>query len=331
MRNNVKYILLALLVGLFSSCIDDKAKHCNLTLKYRYLNGDITDNIFDMDVDRVSTYIFNKEGLLLDHITDFPELSLAKYSKLLEDFNYGEYQFVGVAEDTFEGAKNGFEISRMKVGSSTIDDLYIKLNTLNDVSKNRLQNMLVGHTTLIVDDLPGEIVIPVRNIMNNVRVLLVDEHHPENIDVDDYDISIVDEEGNVVVNYDYTVQEDGPITYLPYETQNITSSLPDDDQDYQKVACAQFSLSRLVDGHDIRLIVKPKGVNYQLINVSLLKMIDYAKQKETSDKMSFQDYLDFRDNFVITLFLKGNSWVRTKIRVNEWIFEAQELNLGSIN
>lgn len=331
-------ILLIALLG-FSSCtIDEDIENCGSTvsIKFDYSYNMLSTNAFGEQVDMVTLYIFDTNGVLVTEKSvtgKFDNNSTVEITDIPE----GKYKLVSWARSTsLKDDKSNFIIPKLTVGTSTLDDLSYYIQRENKISKNEQNNFLVGLTDFYArGELSREdVTISHKKVTNKIRLVVL-SGDGVSLDVNDYDITIVDNVGNGHINYDYELLQDEAITYLPYFTENklidSNSGLYSDESNEEDkyAAIAEFSLSRLVEKNKPQLYIKRKDSEKYIMQIDIPEYINMTELEGNSLKWSLQEYMDRQDEYSIVVYLKEDrgSWLWVTIEINGWVIHNIDIEL----
>ena len=77
---------------------------------------------------------------------------------------------------------------------------------------------------------------------------------------------------------------------------------------------ADFNTSRILDGSNARLVVRNASSGREILNINL--------------PWTNQEYLDRQDEYSMTFFIDGATWMETKIVVNGWVLSLQDIDFS---
>ncbi len=333
----IKFSGLLLSFLLLSSCIKEDFDDCTTDIRFDFSYNMLNSNTFGEQVDEITLYIFDEKGVLLRTLHDEGDHITNDYVIQLTDLPKGNYQFVAWAQSnelTHESAN--FKFPMLTPGTSTIDEVKATLQRMenNTTFNSNLNNLLVGYVPTRLTDKAThkEVIIPTKKVNNTIRVILIDKSENA-ITTDDFKVRIEERDGNGIINYNYDVISDGPITYTPFYYEKTT--LREDEFDHKipeeqfNAVATEFAFSRIIENHDIRLIVENKN-NEIVVDESLLDLIRLLKSEGyLPDDMTFQEYLDRKDHFSITLYVSGDTstWLNATIIINGWVINLIDIEL----
>lgn len=309
---------------LISSCIKEDRESCRyVNIGFDYSYNILSANAFGDQADQVTLYVFDKDGtLVMKEVSETTNLT-NDYSISAMDLKTGKYTFVAWAQSTrITDEKAYFTIPDLTVGTSVLEDLSYYLKRTSGVQQYELNNLLIGITEAeIIDTQTAQnINIPLKKVNNKIRVVLLNYGGNSAIDVNDYTFSIVDKKGNGHLKYDYTLIEDEPITYHPYYTANSkpNSSETTSPNEINQAAIIEINTSRLAEANSPRLIITSNTDNTEIANINLPWFFSLTEM-ESHKGWTLQEYLDRQDEYAITLFLQGSSWMQEIIIINGWV------------
>ncbi len=339
-KNTIKRLMTVLLLFsaliILPTCIHDYMdEDCRIRIHFDYSYNMSSDNRFGEQVDQISLYIFDENGIFIQTLTERgTHVSEPNYSMTVPLFN-GKYQFVVFAQNnSTQGDAANFMFPSLKAGQSTLDDMKATLQRVGSTFDGQLNNLLVGyHNTIHIDYVThSEITIETKKITNTVRVILVDRGVGE-VEESTYNMKITDEQGNGVVGYDYTLIPDGFLTYLPYyigkgTVDNTENQLQSVDE-LNRSLVSEFSLSQMDSSHDMKLIIDNTDTGETVINANLFALLQalFEADDKADPNWSFQEYIDREDLFVITLYTDSRGWLHSTLIINGWVINNIEIDL----
>lgn len=312
----------ALLVAFgLTSCMEENEDTTCVTanVKFDYSHNMLSANAFENQVDEVNLYVFNANGVLNSQYSSRGTQLTNNYSVSISesDLEFGSYKFVAWAKSTsIAGDAADFTIPALTKGVSTLDDLSYLLKRESGLQNSELNNFLVGATDVVLNaNNTYDVTVQLKKVNNRVRIILVS--NDEDLDVADYKFSIEDQVGSGHIKYDYSLLSDIATTYLPYYTGNIQSST-DATGINRQTAVAEINTSRIMEVNKPRLVINNAETDDPIVNVDLAWLLSLTKM-ENHKEWSLQEYLDRQDEYAITLFLSGGSWIETTIIINGWV------------
>lgn len=329
-RNNIKKyqsILLALFVAVgLSSCIDEKIEDCGskVNVLFDYSYNMLSINALEEQADRLTLYVFDASGKLVQQRESSGKNLNHNYSEVFPNLDLGKYTFVAWAKSSnLTNSKSDFLIPELVVGKSTIDELSYYVKRESGIQNTELNNFLVGYQEVDVFEKNGNIstTISLKKVNKKFRVVLMPYTGGTELDVKDFDFKIIDNIGNGHVNYDYSLLADESITYQPYYAANVSPDPSEnlDETEVDKAAVVEINTSRIVDINKAKLLITKNGSEEEvLMNVNLSWFLSLTEM-ESHKNWSLQEYLDRQDEYAITLFFNGTTWMDATIIINGWV------------
>lgn len=328
-------LLLFGILAFNTSCIFQDVEDCGyVNIRFNYSYNMLSVNAFESQAEEVTLYVFDKESRTLVY------QQTASQSKLPNDFSFrtnqldaGEYIFAAWAQ----GARNAaggesYLIPEMVVGSSTLDDLNYFIKRSGNAVRNQLDNLLVGAVTAEIANSAQDqwVVVDLKKVNRNVRVVLLPYGAGSDLDVNDYEFSIVDEIGNGFINYDFSLLADDAITYFPFYAANstpATSETPGEGE-IDRAAVAEIATSRIVESNNPKLVIRAKERNSVVASISLPWLFSLTSM-ESHKEWGLQEYLDRQDEFAVTLFIDSNNdtWMNGTIIINGWVINNVPIDI----
>lgn len=305
----------------FSSCIKEYPDECRVSVRFLYDYNILSADAFAQQADEVTLYIFDDSGLLLKKY-DRQVSSLNGSSMDIDQLPAGRYWFAAWAKGNYlSGGNADFRIPEMTEGQSRIEDLAYRLPAGNGVQDSELNPFLVGVQEASIANRQREsVTINLKKVTRKIRVVIMPLAGGSGLDANDYYIRIEEPVGNGLVNYDYGVLPDAPVTYRPYYSATITPS-PDETPtpaEIDRAIAAEISSSRLMALHEARLKISSVETGNEIVNINLPWLFSLTGMEEHHN-WSLQEYLDRQDEFVITIFFQAGAWVDTTIIINGWV------------
>lgn len=329
-KSSMLFVLLA--AAIMISCIDEELVNCrNVSVGFDYSYNILSSNALSEQVSQLSLYVFNERGLLVMKQIS-PEMGISNNYRIdFSNLDAGKYKFVAWAQSRHvEEEEAFFTIPDLKVGSSVLGDLSYYLKRESGVQQNELNNLLVGYSDVVIENIATtqKIDIQLKKVNKKIRVVLLPYRGGSELDVEDYSFSIVDPIGNGHVNYDYSLINDEQITYRPYYAANV---MPDPSEvvspeEIDRAAVVEFNTSRLVEENNPRLIITSKENDREILSVNLPWFFSLTEMEDHKE-WSLQEYLDRQDRYAITFFLDGGSWMQATIIINGWVINDIDVDM----
>lgn len=297
------------------------------TLRFVYDYNMERANAFHKQVDCLTLYIFDEEG---NYVATRTERSAEQLGD--EDYRMvivlPEGNYHAVAYGGMECDKGSFRHPASTDVTRGLSDLRVELHPdcLTDDTRRALHNHYHGSVDFAIsaNENTAATVEMMRNT-NSVQVAL--QHvHGSPIDVSDFDFSISDD--NTLFDADNKLIPAGEIAYLPYEQLNFTTGTAEgraDDGAITEVraAVARFHTSRLYKQKPTSptLLVTRHSDGSTVLRLPIINyMLMFKENHDATSPMSDQEYLDRENSWRFVFFLNDsdNSWISTKIVVNDW-------------
>lgn len=280
---------------------------------------------FAKQVNSVDLYVFDAQtGKYITHFEDEGDaLGSGDYKMSLDNLAPGKYQFVAWC-----GLANNNHDFVVPANIAQLEDLTCTMARAYDAQvaySNRNLHALF-HGSLVVD-LPnkeGDHLYTVKLTKNTNNVNLSLNHMAEELDPERFDIKLTDANG--LLAYDNSLLADQSIEYRPW---SLRSGSVDVDESGTQASFLQmeFSTSRLMANHDLRISIIDKQENKTIFSIPLVK---WALQLRSANyaNMDDQEYLDREDEYNLMVFLANNNddngqeesenWMAMRIVINGW-------------
>lgn len=308
-----------------TSCIDENTEDCGeVNIRFNYSYNILSVNAFESQANEVSLYVFDKASrrLIFQETASQPKLP-NDFSFRTNELDAGDYIFAAWAQGPLSGSNGeSYVIPELVIGSSTIDDLTYFIKRIENTVHNQLNNLLVGVTNATITNSIQDqwVVVDLKKVNRNVRVVLLPYTSGTDLDVKNYEFSIVDKTGNGKINYDFSLLPDTEITYFPFFEANSkpASSEQLEEDEIDRAVVAEIKTSRIVEENNPKLIIKALGNNTTLASISLPWLFSLTSM-ESHSEWSLQEYLDRQDQFSVTLFINNDAWMSNTIIINGWV------------
>lgn len=319
----------ALVIATLSACesIYDDLEPCphGVSLRFVYDYNMEFANAFPGNVDCLTLFVYDDKDNYVDtKIVTGTELQDENYRMTL-DLEKGDYHFVaygGLACD-----KSSFSLLQKPAAGSKRTDLRTTMDAdcLTVPERRNLHDMFWGELTLATADLYNEGTVKMMKNTNSIRLILQNvEGTPA--DIGDFDFEIVGD--NTLFNYDNSLLTAGDVTYIPWaEGQAQTGYSIVGSQAIEQpveVAYAELSISRLMVGNSLRLLVKRSSDGRTVIDCPLDEYLLLMRSERFSE-MGDQEYLDRESRWTLYFFLQEGSWLHTQIVVNDWVVRINDI------
>lgn len=340
-------VLPLLAVAMLASCnglIYDYEGDCDPHYKVRFVydrNLKYTD-AFAAEVDEVTLYITDSEGRIIWQKYEAGEaLKSGHYLMDVEGIAPGTYNLVAWCGN---GHKTDFSIPETATRHTHLQSTLLG-RTAHDEGwalngsavRNDFGDLYHGkamNVTFSEDEGEHIIEVSLTKDTNDVHVVL---QHLSGAPVDETQFLFTIEEENGYLDWDNTILDDEPLTYYAHTVTNGYAGMdvPDYMGDGQgnassraltAIGCAvaDFQISRITPQK--RCFVKiHRKVDKSL--VAAIPIADYALMtKGQHRQLSNDDYLDYRDDYSMVLFLDENGrWISSQIYINSWQVILQDV------
>ena len=323
-------------------------------------------NAFPANVDCVTVYVCDPQG---NYLTQFTETS-----DVLRDENYrmelpldkGSYHLVVYGGTTCDDATVDFTPQWTPTSTGGHKDHILVTVPTDENGESRKQlhdieartgGLFYGTLDVTLTDRDftagafREETVHLMKDTNTIQVFLQELANPDKMNHEDYEFTITDDnftlDGyNNPVYASTKAPGESSKSYKPYvsETRLMGYTDPsgrDGSQAYEdearqvKVACAEFSTSRLLTQHmeSARLKITStrdkddNGNPKEIINIPLITYLAMTRGYGESWIKSDQEYLDRQSRWHMMFFLQRNVWVKTSIVVNSWIVRLDPIKL----
>ena len=340
-RNRIKVYFPTLLTLIFAfsitSCIDENLDDCGyVSIGFDYSYNMLSANAFESQADFVTLYVFDSNGKLVMKETSGDTPITNDFVITTKDLTFGKYQFVAWAKSNrLKNSDADFDIPDLTVGVSELDDLNYYLKRTSGIQNHELNNLLIGITEAEITNSPAtqNVRVALKKVNKKIRVILLPYGGESNaLDANKYVFSIVDKIGNGHVNYDYSLLQDEPVTYRPYYAANITSNPSEvlDPKELKQAIAVEINTSRLMsyenESDNPRLKITSKENNEDLVSVNLPWLLSLTGM-ESHKSWGIQEYLDRQNEYVITLFVQEDTWMKATIIINGWVLNNVEIDM----
>lgn len=331
-------------------------------------------NAFTSNVDCVTVYVFDKSGNYLTHFTETSDVLRNANYRMELPLEAGDYHLVVYGGTACEKATVKFSPNWGPSSRGHKDDILVTVPTDEKGESSALLHKIeqpspgvyapsggLFYGTLNVtvteqDYRKGnfrQVTVDLMKDTNSILVILQELNNPDKMDYKDYTFKIVDD--NFTLNgYNDPVHADDSRAgeevlkyYAPHNCENrITGYIENDGREgtqatedanrLVRVACAEFSTSRLVCGNvdKARLIVNSTlekdddGNDKEIINIPLITYLAKTQGFGDSWIKDEQEFLDRQSRWELVFFLQRNVWLSTRVVVNSWIVRENNIDLS---
>ena len=357
-KKNIFYIIAAIGGLSLTSCdsiIYDDADDCvqGVALQFRYeYHMEPGANAFPANVDCVNLFVFDSDGNYLDHFYETTEELKNENYRMQLPLKPGKYHLVAYGGLACENPRfniNHDWANRTKTITHKNDiEVTLPLNSVNtsatllhDIQK-RVGGLFYGTLDVTISDkmrweFQNEVLYMMKDT-NNIQVILQELSHPNSVDHEDYEFTIIDDNFKLdgYNNPISVVTDNNQPLYKPYNSENRVMGwveYQERDGAYNsedpnlpvQVGCVEFSTSRLFDEHwkSARLVIEKKKTKADeeskpIIDIPLIEYLEATRGFGQSWIQDDQEYLDRQSNWTLMFFLQDGRWVSTRISVNAW-------------
>ena len=310
--------------AILTSCdavIDDALPECREGLEVRFIYDYNMEwaNAFPSQSHCLTLYVYDKEGRLVKTQSETGEPLADEGYRMHVDLEPGEYTLM--AYSGLDCADASFSFTSDPETTLLPDlDLRLRPSLLEGTEGHRLHTLLWGRVEATVPE--GEtleyttVTVPMMKDTNNIRVMLCNLSG-EPLGEDDFTVDITDD-NTLLSSATNDVLPAGEVTYRPWTKGTASAGvLPDGAESV--IAFSELSTSRLIAGHDARLVVTRTRDDRRIIDVPLINFLLLLKSQEF-ERLGSQEFLDRESRWALTFFLQGDgSWMNVYIRINDWI------------
>ncbi|MCM1313395.1 MAG: FimB/Mfa2 family fimbrial subunit [Bacteroides sp.] len=327
--------------------MDDCPTGLYVSFKYDY-NIPRSD-MFRDHVGSVTLYVFDADGKFVRSYTeennaaaDYFPLTDYAYRMHITDLPDGEYKFVALANqkryaDTQTGRGAKYRRTSLSVGDD-MERLSVKLDRMagtRTVSTDHipfvdnegmpLDTLWHGMDLSPISVMSDEPTYETISLVRDTKMLTVSLHQidsPADIDIEDYEMYIVDNNG--WLSFDNSLHTDEDILYTPYNIWNTEFTNDDGTEVLQRTAHATLMFNRLMyyDEADKNavLVVRNKKTDKEVAAINLSDCLAQGRNADERWRYSRQEFLDREYNYKLDFFLKGDEWryVDVSISVLSW-------------
>lgn len=310
--------------AMLTSCdavIDDALPECREGLEVRFIYDYNMEwaNAFPSQSHCLTLYVYDKEGRWVKTQSEVGEPLADEGYRMHVDLEPGEYTLM--AYSGLDCADASFSFTSDPETTLLPDlDLRLRPSLLEGTEGHRLHTLLWGRVEATVPE--GEtleyttVTVPMMKDTNNIRVMLCNLSG-EPLGEDDFTVAVTDD-NTLLSSATNDVLPAGEVTYHLWTKGTASAGvLPDGAESV--VAFSELSTSRLIAGHDARLVVTRTRDDRRIIDVPLINFLLLLKSQEF-ERLGSQEFLDRESRWALTFFLQGDgSWMNVYIRINDWI------------
>ena len=308
-----------------TSCIHDNQDDCTLDLSFRYVYNMQNTDGFAHEVDVVDVYVFDNNN----HFVGQYATSVAEDKDCTMHIPLptpGKYTFVAWARsmDETDDLAN-FEIPASEKCNAK-EDLTARLRQVNGRADHKLNSLLNGTLEAEVSGANRHLTIDMMKCTNALRVILMPSRAGQTFVSEDFDIHI--EGNNGWLAYDASTYQVDPVIYYPYyQKLEQKSSGNAEGAEIDNAVVADLNTSRILYGTNPRLVIRNTKMEREILNIDLAWFLTLQAIGEHKGEWGNQEYLDRQDEYAMTFFIDGDTWMKTHIIVNGWVLSLEETEL----
>ena len=309
-----------------TSCIKDDQSDCTLELRLRYVYNMQGADGLAREANEADVYVFDSENKFVGHYTaqNISEENFTMHLPLPEP---GRYTFVAWAKSTKEtNPEANFEMTEPQKRDDSPKSLTARIRRNRGCAKSRLNNLLNGTLETEVSGANRKLTIDLMKCTNAIRIILMPSHPGQTLKREDFDISI--EGKNGWLGYDASAYRTDKLIYYPYRQLLEQSSEGKSGDEIDNAVTADFNTSRILDGSNARLVVRNASSGREILNINLPWFLSLQAIGEHRAEWTNQEYLDRQDEYSMTFFIDGATWMETKIVVNGWVLSLQDIDFS---
>ncbi len=333
-RLGLLLLSVAMLAG-FSSCdkiIYDYEGDCSVhyMVRFRYDYNMKFADAFAHEVESVTLYLIDSDGNIVLRQTDEGEALGVEGYEMEVEVDPGQYSLLAWCGTKDNGS---FIIPQTDVVTGLTCTLGCKYGTVGPYVDGAVDRLYYGWLEdQEFPDTEGTHIytVPLIKDTNEIQVVLQHTSGDDPVNPTDFTFTITSD--NWAMDWDNSLTADQDATYYAFYTAqgeaNMDTKAGETPMSYTfSAAIAEFTISRLVQGHDTRLTVYNSETGETVFSIPLIDYVVMVKGFYNQD-MSDQEYLDRQDDYSLVFFLdEGNRWISTYIYVNSWKVVLQNNDL----
>ncbi|MCH3995328.1 MAG: FimB/Mfa2 family fimbrial subunit [Prevotella sp.] len=324
-RNFMLCILIATMIVGMSSCIKDNQDDCGLSVRFRYTYNIKDADAFSAEVKSVDLWVFGQDGRLVEMRQESGDQIKSDPTITLTDLKSGKYKLVCFARDQQEPDTKNFVLPDLTVGSSTINDLYVRLNrNADNTSNSELMGLYNGTLDVDYSGNPQTVTLSLMKLTKKFRVIIMPYTAADSLSANDFSVMITGSAG--WLDYNGEKYQADSVQYTPYSMKTVSDSAINNTKPTYGVV-ADLSTSRLFYDANPRLIIRNKKSNKDILNINLAWFLSLQGIGEHRTEWSNQEYLDRQDYYSLSFFVQGDSFLETKVIVNGWTVSLKDIDL----
>lgn len=313
------------MLATMSSCVYDNQSDCTLDLTFRYVYNMQNADGFAHEVDEADVCVFDDTGHLVgQYVTGVTEGQDCTMRFPLPA--PGKYTFVAWARSMEEKDELAhFEMPAL--GECTmLEDLTAHLRRTADRADHKLNSLLNGTLEAEVSGVNRHLTIDMMKCTHAIRVILMPSRAGQTLASEDFDIHI--EGRNGWLAYDASPYQVDPVNYYPYyQKLEQKNNGKVGEAEIDNAVVADLNTSRIMYGSNPRLVIRNSKFARELLNIDLAWFLSLQAIGEHKGEWGNQEYLDRQDEYAMTFFIDGNTWMKTHIIVNGWALSLEDTEL----
>ena len=327
MKQNMIFCLIASMVLLTSCDIYESLDPCPKGVSMRFVydyNMEYAD-AFAEQVECLTLYIYDKDGNYVQTRTETGVALQDKNYRMVIDLPEGSYRFV--AYGGLACNKASFSVVSEPTKGSSLNELSVMMQQEGQTSKVLLHDLFWGTLDVKVEgEMYRDVTLYMMRNTNNLRIVLQQaDLASEPLDMDDFDISITD--NNYHLAADNSLITNGQeLTYLPWTSGDGLVAGETNQGTAVSVAYAEFSLSRLATTSEPRLVIYSHQQQENVVDIPLIKYLLLLKSEKYAG-MGDQEYLDRENLWSIVFLLNDYTWHDIQIVINDWTVRTDNIQL----
>lgn len=357
----LKNLLLALAaVATLAACDmmkeDGDDTYCAVFVNFKYDYNLQRADMFKDHVGGLTLYVFDSEG---HFVRSYENNNIPAMGRPLRDGSYaycmriddlpdGDYRFVALAnqkpyDETLTTAGAKYKRSTLAVGDDN-ERLTVRLDRTagaagdkaavsNVAPLDTLWHGMTGTETIRAEE-EGYTVTTI-SMVRDTKMLTIglhnlDESDRMDIDADDFDIFIVDNNGQLA--YNNSLQDDEDLVYTPFRRWN-TYSTDATGQRLDATAHASITFNRLVwheqPDENALLIIRNRTTGKEVAAINLTDFLAQGRNAYDQYAYSRQEYLDRSYDYYMDFFIRNDRWQYAEVRINvlSWAKRIQNVEL----
>lgn len=307
------------------SCMHDNQDDCTLDLSFRYVYNMQNADGFAHEVDEVDVFVFDNANHFVGKYTSGVKEGKDNTMHIPLPVS-GKYTFVAWARSLGESD----EFANFTLSASgkcdTKEELTARLRQASGRADHKLNSLLNGTLEAEVSGAKRHLTIDMMKCTNAIRVILMPSSVGKTFASEDFDIHI--EGRNGWLAYDASTYQKDPVIYYPYyQKLEQKGSENVSDAEINNAVVADLNTSRIMYGSDPRLVIRNTKIGRDILNIDLAWFLSLQAIGEHKGEWGNQEYLDRQDEYAMTFFIDGDTWMKTHIIVNGWVLSLEETEL----